>query len=148
MAQAGQDAIGDFMPLLVQHKVDMYIAGHWHSYETLWPAKPGPTGCGLAPLQYNFTDPPFPVHVTSGNAGAPSIDQVDERHCGNVSGSTTIPSTRSNSLLPGYGLLTAHNSTHLTWQQIRNSYRSARGDVGRALLDEFTVVRTLREQAP
>ena len=31
---------------------------------------------GLAPLQLNFTDPPFPVHVTSGNAGAPSLELV------------------------------------------------------------------------
>ena len=95
-------------------------------------------------MQHNFTDPPFPVHVTSGNAGAPSIDEVDERHCGNASGSTTIPSTRSNSLLPGYGMLTAHNRSHLTWRQMRNSYRGAKGDVTRDLLDEYTVVRTQR----
>ena len=58
MEQTGEDAIQDFMLLLVEHAVVMYIAGHWRSYETLWPAKPGPTGCGLEPLQHNFTDPP------------------------------------------------------------------------------------------
>jgi hypothetical protein len=56
------------MPVVCIQKygVDMYLAGHWHYYESLWPGQNGATGNGGNPLQKDFIDPKVTVHVTTG----------------------------------------------------------------------------------
>ena len=42
-----KDLVG---PFLQKYGVDMYLAGHWHYYESLWPATIGTTGNGARHL--------------------------------------------------------------------------------------------------
>ena len=55
--QGSTNAIKDFVPILNEFGVDMYLAGHWHYYESLWPAKDGTTGTGAEPLAKSFVNP-------------------------------------------------------------------------------------------
>ena len=96
----------------------MYIAGHWHYYESLYPAKNGATGTGGEPLQKDFVNPNVTVHVTSGNGGPPSADTFNESCPGPDCGK--IPATRHQSVRFGYGRVTAFNATHLKYVQINN----------------------------
>ena len=52
--------------------------GHWHYYESLYPAQNGKTGIGGAPIQKDFVNPPVTVHVTTGNGGPPGKDTFTE----------------------------------------------------------------------
>ena len=115
----GSDAsIMDLVPLLDAGGVDMYIAGHWHYYESLYPATNGATGTGGDPLQKDFVNPNVTVHVTSGNGGPPSADTFNESCPGPDCGK--IPATRHQSVNFGYGRVTAFNATHLKYVQINN----------------------------
>jgi len=118
--QASSDAsIKDLVPLLDAGGVDMYIAGHWHYYESLYPAKNGATGTGGDPLQKDFIDPTVTVHVTSGNGGPPGADNFNEDCPGPDCGK--IPATRHQTSKFGYGRVTAHNATHLQYAQFNNA---------------------------
>ena len=55
-------------PILMKYKVDVYDAGHVHSYDVTWPLCNG-TFCG----QRNYTDPAGTIHITEGNGGVPGI---------------------------------------------------------------------------
>ena len=78
-AQGTQQAVADLVkPLLHAYGVDLYIAGHWHYYESLFPSEIGADGNGGKILQKNFTDPQVTVHVTSGNGGPPGKDNFCE----------------------------------------------------------------------
>lgn len=137
---ASSDAsIKDLMPLLEGHGVDVYLAGHWHYYESLWPASPGATGTGSTDVTKSFVDPKHIVHVspasrlparlfisfstatyasrvecitqvTTGNGGPPSADNFREDCPGADCGN--IPSTRFQSNEFGYGRLTVTNASH------------------------------------
>ena len=70
------------------------------------------------------------MHVTTGNGGPPSQDNFCE--------DPTVPnckiaSTNVQSVEYGYGRITAHNATHLTFSQYLN--------VNGSKLDEFTLVQ-------
>ena len=125
-------AIADLMPVIVAGKVDLFAAGHWHYYESLYPAPPGKTGTGNAPSTTSFVDPKWPVHVTSGNGGPPGKDTFVEDCPGDDCG--RIPSTRFQSNAYGYGRLVAHNASHLTWTQVAAANST--------VVDTFTIIRT------
>ena len=116
--QGSTNAIKDFVPILNEFGVDMYLAGHWHYYESLWPAKDGTTGTGAEPLAKSFVNPAKTIHVTTGNGGPPSKDNFREDCPGPDCGK--IPATRFQSTEFGYGKLIAHNSSHLTYSQTQN----------------------------
>ena len=117
--EGGSDAsIKDLVPLLDAGGADMYIAGHWHYYESLYPAKNGATGAGGDPIQKDFVDPSVTVHVTTGNGGPPRADTFNESCPGPSCG--RIPATRHQSVNFGYGRVTAFNATHLRYVQINN----------------------------
>jgi len=118
--RASSDAsIAALMPIIQASGVDMYLAGHWHYYESLWPAQNGATGSGGAPIQKNFINPKTTVHVTTGNGGPPGADTFNEDCPGPDCGS--IKATRVQSNAFGYGKLIAHNATHLEYKQILNN---------------------------
>ena len=52
----------------------MYAAGHWHYYESLWPAQVGKTGIGGDVIAKDFVDPSVTVHVTSGELLCQVVD--------------------------------------------------------------------------
>ena len=68
-------------PLFLRHGVDLFAAGHWHYYESLWPTvAPQPFGLPNTsmtppmPVQRNFENPRAPVYVTAGGGGPPGPD--------------------------------------------------------------------------
>ena len=67
-------------PLLLQHGVDMFVAGHEHNFESTYPVK----RCGLNSSECyigkDLRNPQAPVHVVVGQGGTGGAD-----HFGNVS---------------------------------------------------------------
>jgi hypothetical protein len=124
-------AIKDMIPFLNEYYVDLYLAGHWHYYESLWPAEDGTTGTGGQPLAKTLVNPKKTIHVTTGNGGPPGKDNFKEDCPGPDCGS--IPATRFQSNEFGYGRLVVPNATHLTYMQIQNKD----GKVS----DEWTLVK-------
>jgi len=118
--QAADAVISDLMPIIHSGGVDLYAAGHWHYYESLWPADVGKTGIGGNVHDENFMNPSVAVHVTTGNGGPPGPDNFKE-DCKDKQDCGSIPSTRSQSVNFGYGRLVAHNSSYLQYIQIRNN---------------------------
>eukprot|EP01060_Flectonema_neradi_P004519 TRINITY_DN12928_c1_g1_i1.p1 TRINITY_DN12928_c1_g1~~TRINITY_DN12928_c1_g1_i1.p1 ORF type:complete len:700 (+),score=168.21 TRINITY_DN12928_c1_g1_i1:49-2100(+) len=106
-------SIADLHPIFEKYGLDMYVAGHWHYYESLYPSKPGNSSCPscAVPTQKDFNKPNVTVHVTSGNGGPPGKDTFV----------TPIPAARFQSTDFGYGRLTAHNRTHITFTQFVNN---------------------------
>ena len=108
----------DLEPLFLQYGLDVYLAGHWHYYESLYPAKNGAHGHGGDPIQKDFVNTTVTVHVTTGNGGPPGADNFNEDCPGADCGK--IPATRHQSVKFGYGRVTAFNATHLRYAQINN----------------------------
>ena len=102
LREAAKEVIADLIPEIHAGGVDLYIAGHWHYYESLYPASFGADGIGGAPLQKDFVNPNMTVHVTSGNGGPPGADNFNE-DCKDPKDCGSIPSTRFQSVNFGYG---------------------------------------------
>eukprot|EP01052_Picozoa_sp_SAG31_P020565 SAG31_NODE_1553_length_7905_cov_3.137330_2_plen_377_part_00 len=119
-------------PLFLRFGVDIYSAGHWHYYESLFPtvSTNGPYGVPNSsvtpplPTRRSFVDPDAPIYVTAGNGGSPGPD----------GGAGSMPGARFGSEQYGYGRLVAHNASHLTWTQVAN--RAAGG-----VIDYWTVIQ-------
>jgi hypothetical protein len=121
---ASDNLISDFAPLLEQYGVDVFIAGHWHYYESLWPGKTGTDTCKvcLQPLAKDFNNPRGTVHITSGNGGPPGKDNFREHCPGSDCGS--IPATRKQTTDYGYGRIVVHNASVLEFTQYQNADQS------------------------
>ena len=130
VAAGSASSIKDLIPILMDGGMDMFVAGHWHYYESLWPAKNGADGTGGDPLQKTFEDPDTVVHVTTGNGGPPGKDTFVEDCPGPDCG--RIPATRAQTNEFGYSRLVAHNATHLTHEYRFNANSS--------VFDTFTLV--------
>lgn len=107
-------------PLMLQYGVDLYFAGHTHRYQRNWPAARG------ALVQLDYNDPRAPVHVQSGIGGVDGGDTFPPE---------TRPFTafRDEQLNIGYGRVTVHNATHLTFAQ----HYAVNGSV----IDTFTIAQ-------
>ena len=118
---ASDSLVADIAPLLQKYGVDIFMAGHWHYYESLWPGTQGSESCPvcLEPIQKDFTNPRGTVHITTGNGGPPGLDSFRE-HCPGQD-CERIPATRRQSQAYGYGRLVAHNASTLAWTQFNNS---------------------------
>ena len=130
VAAGSASSIKDLIPLLMDGGMDMFVAGHWHYYESLWPAENGADGTGGAPLQETFLNPDTCVHVTTGTGGPPGKDTFVEDCPGPDCGH--IPATRRQTNAYGYSRLVAHNATHLTHEYRFNANSS--------VFDTFTLV--------
>lgn len=120
-------AIKDIVPVIQAAGVDLYMAGHWHYYESLYPMGTPPEGTGGPPTQKNFVNPTSTVHITTGNGGPPGKDTMN----------TPMPALRNKSDKYGYGRVTAYNATHLLFEQVLNGY-SDEGEPGE-VFDSFVV---------
>jgi len=113
-----------FQSLLETYEVDLYMSGHLHMYERLYPIANG------SPQFFSgnvYTNPTAPTYIVNGAAGN------DERHTDVVAYNYTIGKYYNNQNY-GLGQLTAHNTTHLQWQFIRS-------DTG-AVDDELWIIQT------
>eukprot|EP01089_Gocevia_fonbrunei_P017908 TRINITY_DN595_c0_g1_i1.p1 TRINITY_DN595_c0_g1~~TRINITY_DN595_c0_g1_i1.p1 ORF type:complete len:441 (+),score=95.33 TRINITY_DN595_c0_g1_i1:79-1401(+) len=108
--------------LLQKYGVDMYISGHEHSYERMFPVYQGKVYNGTAGPYIN---PGAPVHVVAGAAGC----QEDLDRFGGGLG----PWSAFRSATYGYGRLTVFNQTTLFWEQVL--------DLDGSILDQFYLVK-------
>ena len=100
--------------------VDLYIAGHQHSYERTWPVLNGTIDTTQTDVNV-YVDPKFPVHLISGSGGCvEKLDEFDSIFFG--------PWSAFRSATYGYGHLTVHNKTHLHWEQLLDEGRSGLTD--------------------
>ncbi len=111
--------IADLEPLFFAAGVDLHAAGHAHIYESDWPT--GPNG---AVASASFVAPRAPVHVTSGAGAAPAFG--GEHHARRAAGADAppppaAPFLRRADFVWSYSRITAHNASHLTFEQIDNS---------------------------
>jgi len=133
--------ITDLQPLFDKYSLDLYLGGHWHYYESLFPLQAGNKACQscATPTQTDFNSPKSTVHVTTGNGGPPGKDTFCESGSG-AADCGSIPATRKQTNEFSSGRVIAHNRTHLTFQQILNSDSS--------LFDEWTIYQPLHPFAP
>jgi len=113
-----QEVRNDLEPLYAEFGVDAYFAGHEHNYESIWPILNNTLLSGKS-----FDNPLAPMHITTGAGGAPGLDTFGP----------TADFIRKRSSGWGYGIVTAHNATHLTYDHIRNS--------DGALFDSVTLIK-------
>ena len=129
--QSSDAAIADLVaPFLQKYGVDVFLAGHWHYYESLWPAEIGTSGTGGKIIQKNFINPTTTVHMTSGNGGPGAPDSFCEDP--STLPSCTIPSTRKQTTEYCYSRLVVHNESHMEIETYLNKDGS--------LFDTFMVV--------
>lgn len=122
----------DVEPLLLRYGVDLFTAGHEHNYESMWPTR------NLQPVQKNFEQPQAPIYVVDGAGGAPALDLFGGPG----------PFTRLQDSSWGWGRVTVHNASHLTYERVQNdrcrqqcqaSECPACGLPAGAVLDSWTV---------
>lgn len=112
--QASRNALE---PLLAQYGVDLYAAGHVHSYSVTWPLCNGVVCDG----QRSYDEPRGTVHLLEGNGGVPGQAAAKENAVYECHGQ---PSNTSNFRRCGrggaYGRLIAHNGTTLEYEHVDN----------------------------
>jgi hypothetical protein len=114
-----QQVRDDLEPLYADYGVDLYLAGHEHNYESMWPVLNSTVA-----EEKTFIEPKAPVHFTTGAGGAPGLDTFG----------ATADFIRTRLSAWGYGLMTAHNATHFTYDHILNEDGS--------LFDSITIVKS------
>lgn len=105
-----QTSASNLVPLLEKYAVDIYDAGHVHSYDTTWPMCNG-TICGGVK---SYSNPKGTIHITEGNGGVPGVAGVNSvKNCSTAYG--RICGTGG-----AYGRFTAFNSTVLQYEHVEN----------------------------
>jgi 3',5'-cyclic AMP phosphodiesterase CpdA len=96
--------------LFTQYKVDMYFAGHVHTYNRMFPISADLTF--EAQDADKYSNPQHPVYVVSGAAGTQSSPTSDF-----MSGSPLASPTAKAVTGYSFSLVTVHNDTHLELEQ-------------------------------
>lgn len=138
-----------FNPILVAHKVDLYLCGHVHLYQRFLPLN-GPAE--HKPLQrpqdidhacasddkHVYTNPKYPVQIVAGSPG--DQEKTTEFMCDgtSVAFSQIVGSQVACSNNYGYGRMRIVNATHLFWEWIETAPGSKLlfGASGETLADE------------
>ena len=129
-------SIASLGALLDQHHVDIYAAGHVHSYSTTWPLFNG------AVANKSFVDPHGTVHVLEGNGGVPGT--LHGRYATSTIGNCTR-SARQEPVKPlavfrncgrggNYGRLLTTNASVLTYEHVANGNGK--------IMDSWSIVKT------
>jgi len=107
--------------LLYENNVDIYFAGHMHSYERMYPTYREQV------TSTSYINPLAPIHIVGGAAGGQEqLDHFDQ----NVTPYTWSAFKRDSY---GFGMLTFYNNTHLHWSQINA--------IDGSILDEVMIVQ-------
>lgn len=101
-------------PLLEKYGVDVYDAGHVHSYDSTWPICRGEL-CGGTK---SFADPNGTVHITEGNGGVPDVDATNT--LGPCTSDSDYRLARNCGTGGAYGRFIAWNATALTYEHVEN----------------------------
>ena len=111
-------SISSLGTLLDKYHVDIYIAGHIHSYSATWPI------FGNAVENKSYLDPHGTVHVVEGNGGVPGAHQHSKLvNCSKNNPRTTrapVGFFRQCGLGMNYGRLISTNASVLTYEHVDN----------------------------
>ena len=98
------------IPIMEKYRVDVYDAGHVHSYEVTWPQLEGKT------TAQSFRDPAGIVYITEGNGGVPGTPATNTvRNC-----STPAGRCRARGTGGAYGRFSAVDGKALTYEHVEN----------------------------
>ena len=115
-----EESISTLGPLLDKYHVDIYAAGHEHSYSASWPIFNG------ASANHSLVDPKGTVYVVEGNGGVPGAHS----HSKLFSCSRDVPQVPSRPPLSvfrmcgfgmNYGRLVTKNASVLTYEHVANA---------------------------
>ena len=132
-------SIASLGALLDQHHVDIYAAGHVHSYSTTWPI------FGGAVAKKSLVDPHGTVHVLEGNGGVPGTGGRG-RHASSIVNCTKAAPQEPQG--PGWGLdvfrvcgtgmnygrLVTTNASVLTYEHVDNA--------NKLVTDSWSILKT------
>ncbi|XP_015791635.1 acid phosphatase type 7 [Tetranychus urticae] len=110
--------------LFYQYGVDLEIWAHEHLYERLWPIYDEQVYNGS--LSEPYTNPGAPVHITTGSAGC--YEGIEY----NVMEQAEWSAKRIYDY--GFSIVTIHNSTHLSFEQLS-------AEKGHKVVDKFTLIK-------
>ncbi|KAK4878360.1 hypothetical protein RN001_010866 [Aquatica leii] len=113
--------------LFYDHKVDVLIWAHEHSYERLWPIYDFKIFNGS--YQHPYVNPGAPIHIVTGSAGC------DENHSHFDNSPPYWSAFRSTDY--GYTRMKAYNKTHLYFEQVSDDQQGA-------VIDQFWIVQNKR----
>lgn len=128
-------------PLLEEFSVDIYQAGHVHSYSTTWPVCNGT----LCDGKQSYDDPGGPVHVVDGNGGVPNdMPQSGLVYRCNAPGNRAPADLFRNCGVGGaYGRLIAHDALELKYEHVdNNAKKCADPSTGCDVLDHWAIRRS------
>ncbi|KAK5638556.1 hypothetical protein RI129_012851 [Pyrocoelia pectoralis] len=114
--------------LFYDHKVDVLIWAHQHSYERLWPIYDFKILNGS--YEQPYLNPLAPVHIITGSAGC------KENHSHFDNDKPYWSAVRSTDY--GYTRMKAYNKTHLYFEQISD-------DQNGAIIDSFWIIQNKRK---
>ena len=115
-----EESISTLGPLLDKYHVDIYAAGHEHSYSASWPIFNG------ASANHSLVDPKGTVYVVEGNGGVPGAHS----HSKLFSCSRDVPHVPTRPPLSvfrmcgfgmNYGRLVTKNASVLTYEHVANA---------------------------
>lgn len=92
-----------FEKLLFEQGVDLFVNGHEHNYERIWPTY-------LNKTTQSNVEPNAPIYIVTGAAGCKELHEPFTRP------QPPRSAFRSNTF--GYSKMTIHNHSHIRWQQI------------------------------
>lgn len=98
---------GGLIPIMEKYSVDVYDAGHVHSYEVSWPLKDGKV------TDKSFKNPSGIVYITEGNGGVPPTPSQNSIH--NCTGTCRKKGTGG-----AYGRFVATDGKTLTYEHVEN----------------------------
>ena len=117
-----EESIETLGSLLDKYQVDIYAAGHVHSYSTTWPIFGGNV------TERSYVDPKGTVHVLEGNGGVPGTFRPNgQAYIGNCSRSAPQEPVSPLDLFRicgsgmNYGRLVTNNASVLTYEHVDNS---------------------------
>jgi len=112
--------------VLYQFGVDIFFAGHMHSYERLYPTYRNQL------LSSSYVNPAAPIHIVIGAAGCQEdLDLYD---------GDTYPWSAFRADKYGFGVMNIYNDTHIYWVQYDNEDKN--------LLDDVWIVKDDRKEYP
>ena len=139
-------ARAEIEPLMLKYGVDLYFAGHEHNYETTMPIKNCSMGSSGCYIGTNYTEPKAPIHCVCGNGGVGGGDNFGDNWApwtrkqlgadtpGDCTDLNNTPPTASNGgCSAGYGRVTLHNATHMSYSYVLN--------INGSVWDRWTVVQ-------
>jgi len=116
-----------FEKLLFEQGVDLFVNGHEHNYERMWPTY-------LNKTTQSNVEPKAPIYIVTGAAGCRELHEPFTR------AQPPRSAFRSNTF--GYSKMSIHNASHIRWQQIMTDPTFFGPDKYGKVIDDTWVVQS------